>query len=278
MSDFKILKAFIFFFAVAMFFSACSPREIVPGEFPDKEEMAEILAELYLSESVLSNRRFNIGSEKAEDLAPAYYKDVLEEYNLTTAEFDTIRKWYVAHPFHYQDVYDKVVLLITQREAELNKLIKAAEAAADSLPDVEDLWKLERELSVSAKDTIDPRLPFSFPTDSLKGGKIRLSAFYRFLSPDMSKEAMAEMLTLHADSTVDTLSVELIKAFEKKPLTLVADIDTLDPVIQVSGFLFYHDTATTSAVEFTEIRLEHLGSEDESEPKLNVMKKQTDVR
>lgn len=278
MYDFKILKAFVFFFVVAISFPACSPREKIPREFPDKEEMAEILADLYLSESVLSNRRFKVGSEKAEDLAPAYYKDVLEKYNLTTAEFDTIRKWYVAHPFHYQEVYDKVVLLITRREAELNKLIKAAEAVADSMPDVDDLWKLERELSVIAADSIDRRLPFSFPIDSIEGGRVRLSAFYRFLRPDMSRNARVEMITMYADSTADTISVELNKAFEKKPVTLDADIDSRDPVIEVSGYLFRHDTATTSAVEFTEIRLEHLGVEEDSEPSLDVMKKQPNVR
>jgi len=278
MSDFKILKAFVFFFVVAMSFPACSPRERIPREFPDKEKMAEILADLYFAESVLSNRRFKVGSEEAGDLAPAYYKDVLEQYNLTTADFDTIRKWYVAHPFHYQDVYDKVVLLTTQREAELNKLIKAAEAVADSLPSVDDLWRLERELSVIAKDSIDRRLPFSFPIDSLKEGTIRLSAFYRFLRPDRSKNARIEMITLYADSTADTISVELTKEFEKKPVTLDADIDLQDTVIEVSGFLFHHDTTTTSAVEFTEIRLEHLGLEEDSVPELNVMKKQADVR
>ncbi len=278
MSDFKILKAFVLFFVAVMSFGACSPREKIPGEFPDKDEMAEILADLYISESVLSNRSFRVGSEKAEDIAPAYYKDVLEKYNLTTAEFDTIRKWYVVHPFHYQDLYDEVVLLITRREAELNKLIKAAEEVADSIPDVDDLWKLERELSVIAEDSIDRRLPFSFPTDSLVEGKIRLSVFYRFLRPDMSKNARTEMITLYADSTADTISLELTKVFEKKPVTLVVEIDTLSPVIEVSGFLFKHDTTNVSAVEFTEIRLEHLGVEEDSVPGLEIMKKQADVR
>jgi hypothetical protein len=278
MSDFKILKAFVFFIVAAMSFEACSPREKIPGEFPDKDEMAEILADLYLSESVLDNRRYKVGSEKAEDIAPAYYKDVLDEYNLTTAEFDTIRKWYVAHPFHYQDVYDKVVLLITQREADLNKLVKAEEEASDSLPEVEDLWRLGRELAVNTEDTIDRRLPFSYPTDSLVGGKIRLSGFYRFLRPDMSKNATTEMITLYADSTADTISVELTKEFEKKPVTLVTEIDTLSPVIEVSGFLFRHDTSTSSAVEFTEIRLEHLGVEKDSVPDLEILKKDADVR
>jgi hypothetical protein len=278
MPGFRGVKFFAFFFVAVMLFGACTPKENIPGEFPDKEQMAEILAELYLAESVLSNRGFKKGNEKDEDIAPAYYKDVLDEYNLTTVEFDTIRKWYVAHPYHYQDVYDKVVLLVTRREAELKKLIKSEEEAADSLPEVEDLWRLERELSVSVEDSAYPRLPFSFSTDSIVGGQIRLSGFYRYLRSDMSKDAMTEMVTLYADSTADTISVALTKAFEKKPINLVADIDTLRPVIKVSGFLFQHDTATTSAVEFTEIRLEHMEMGDSAISRREKIKIETDVR
>ncbi len=278
MYDFKIFIALVVFFAGVFFFGACSPREKIPGEFPDKDEMAEILADLYISESVLSNRSFKVDSENAEDIAPAYYKDVLEKYNLTTEDFDTIRKWYVAHPFHYQDVYNKVILLITQREAELNKLIKSASEVRDSLPGVKDLWKLERKMSVNVKDSADRRLPFSFPIDSLMGGRIRLSGFYRFLRPDMSKNATSEMITLYADSTADTVSVSLTKSFERKPVTLVNDIDSANPVIEVSGFLFKHDTTTTSAVEFSSIRLEYLGLEEDSVPDLELIKNEVNVR
>ena len=272
-----MIRSIFFFLMMILIAAGCSPREPVPREFPDEDEMAEILADLYFSESVLDNRRYKIGSEKVEDVAPGYYKNVLKSYNLTTIEFDTIRKWYVAHPHHYQDVCDKVVVLLSQREAELNKQIKAEEEAADSVPELLDLWELDRKLQVNVNDTSDRCLPFSFMADSIQQGQIRLSAFYRYLRPDMSKDAKTTMITLYADSTSDTISVPLIKTFEKKPVSLIADIDTAPPVIEVSGFLFDHDTAVTSAVEFSEIRLEHLESEEPREDNF-LLKKELNVR
>ncbi|WP_010664223.1 DUF4296 domain-containing protein [Marinilabilia salmonicolor] len=247
----------IFLFIASLLFSGCNPKEPIPKEFPNKDEMAEILTELYFAEGVLSNRTYNPGSSDEGEVAPAYYKYVLDDYGLTTAEFDTIRQWYVSHPYYYQEVYDQVVLLITQREAELNKQIKAEEAAADSLPEVEDLWEMERKITLNNRDTIDHRLPFRIETDSIEGGRVRLSAYYRFLRPDMSKEGTTQMITLFADSTVDTVSVELKKVFEQKPFSLIAPIDTMPPVIEISGYLFLHDTTATGAVEFSDIRLEH---------------------
>ncbi|RCW30018.1 DUF4296 domain-containing protein [Marinilabilia salmonicolor] len=280
----------IIIFSASLLISGCSPKEPIPKEFPDKTEMAEILAKLYFAESVLSNRKYSPGSSDEGEVAPAYYKYVLEDFGLTTTEFDTIRQWYVSHPYHYQEVYEQVVLLITQREAELNKQIKAEEAAADSLPEVKDLWNSERKMVVNSLDTADRRLPFRIKVDSIERGRIRLSAFYRFLRPDRSRDGRTEMVTLFADSTSDTLSVELTKVFEKKPFSLIAPLDTMPPVIEISGYLFLHDTTATGAVEFSDISLEHQenndndDSEEEAEPEdavnrdLELLKSGPDVR
>ncbi|WP_291858520.1 DUF4296 domain-containing protein [Marinilabilia sp.] len=275
-----MIRIIIIFPVIVLFLlSGCSPNEPIPKDFPDQEEMAEILTDLYFAESVLSNSRYDGGSENPEDLAPGYYKYVLEDYGLSTTEFDSIRQWYVSHPHHYQEVYDKVVLSITKREAALNKQIKAEGAASDSLPEVRDLWELDREIiTVNSTDTADHRLPFVVSADSLSGGQIRFSAFYRFLRPDMSKESRTQIVTLFADSTSDTLSVALNKVFEKKSISLVANIDTAPPVIEISGFLFQHDTTLTGAVEFTEIRLEHLEALEDDKKDLELIKKGVDVR
>lgn len=280
----------IIIFSAALLISGCNPKEPIPGEFPDKNEMAEILTELYFAESVLSNRKYSPGSSDEGEVAPAYYKYVLEDFGLTTSEFDTIRQWYVSHPYHYQEVYDQVVVLITQREAELNKQIRAEEAAADSVPEVKDLWISERKMTVNFRDTADRRLPFRIEVDSIERGRIRLSAFYRFLRPDRSRDGRTEMVTLFADSTSDTVSVELAKVFEKKPFSLIAPLDTMPPVIEISGYLFLHDTTATGAVEFSDISLEHQENndnddiEEEAQPEeavnrdLELLKSGPDVR
>jgi hypothetical protein len=57
---------FFLFFVV----EACSPREGIPKEFPDREEMAEIIADLYVTESIISNNRQEIETHNPANEIP----------------------------------------------------------------------------------------------------------------------------------------------------------------------------------------------------------------
>ncbi len=251
------------FIGMLLFFSACSPREDVPREFPDEEEMGRILADLYITESIISHGRgSSAGSIAGEEEIPAYYKDVLQDYDLTIEKFDTIRKWYAAHPYHYQKVYENLLVVLSSREADLNREILAEEAREDSLPEIVDLWEDERTLLIEAEDTTNRQLPFELEIDSLLGGEIKLRAFYKFLREDFTRDGQVWMITMYADSTADTITHPLEKTFKEKSFSLVQDLDSVQPVINVSGYLFEHDTSEVTAIEFSQIRLEHLYYDD----------------
>jgi len=243
----------IFFFLVF----ACSPREKIPHQFPDEDEMAQILADLYLAESIITQVKRDVSDQYPERNIPGYYHKILNQHNLTAEMFDSIRDWYSAHPYHYQKVYDKVIVRLSQREADLSRLIKANEEK-DSLAAIRDLWVAEREMSVIPQDTANSRLPFHVKTDSIYGGLIRLSASYKFLKEDLSKQAKTTLIAQYADSTADTITIELAKTFKDNPITLQMDIDSILPVIEIYGYLFDHDTSSVSSVQFSDIRLDHL--------------------
>lgn len=237
---------------------SCSPREKVPKEFPDEDEMAQILADLYVVESIITHGRRSVNDQLADDEIPGYYRKVLSEYDLSTEEFDTIRDWYSAHPYHFQKVYDKVIVLLSEHEAEVNRQIQAEEEKKDTTPVIRDLWDDERIMAVTPDDTVNHRLPFKIKVDSITGGQIRLSAVYKFLREDLSREGKTIVITQYADSTADTVSHDITKTFKNNPITLHMNIDSVTPLVEISGFLFDHDTSLVTSVEFSNIRLEHL--------------------
>ena len=53
-----------------------------------------------------------------------YYRDVLVKHNLTKDKFDTIISWYTAHPKLYLEVYDDVISMLSEKEAEESNLIE----------------------------------------------------------------------------------------------------------------------------------------------------------
>ncbi|SFE80072.1 DUF4296 domain-containing protein [Thermophagus xiamenensis] len=249
---------------------ACSPNEKVPKDFPDEDEMAQILADIHYTESIISQARRNLTDNLTDDDIPGYYRNVLDKYNLSAEQFDSIRDWYSAHPYHYQKVYDKVIVLLSKKEAELNQLLKAKEEQKDSLHIIRDLWNTDRIMKITPNDTTKSFLPFEVKTDSIIGGQIRLSAVYKFLREDLSKNGKTIMITQYADSTTDTISLELSKTFKNNPITLQTEIDSLNPLIQVHGFLFEHDTSDVTSIEFSDIRLEHFINKGK-EPKIKEM-------
>jgi hypothetical protein len=247
--------------AFVLILGACNPKEPVPREFPDEDKMAEILADLYVTESLITHGRRGAGRKTSNDDIPAYYKKVLVDHNLTSEKFDTIRKWYVAHPYRYQQAYDLAIVKLSSREAELNRKIKAQQEKQDSLPEIEDLWTEDRAISVGATDTIDRRLPFYYEVDSVVDGEIRLTGFYKFLRADLTREGRMMLITQYADSTADTITKALDKSFKDKSVTLLLSLDSIKPVTGISGMLFDHDTTEVTAIAFSELGLQYYPTE-----------------
>ncbi|MFW6268245.1 MAG: DUF4296 domain-containing protein [Marinilabiliaceae bacterium] len=241
--------------------SGCSPRDRVPKEFPEQEEMAEIIADLYIAENVVTRGQSGPQGDPSDSNIPGYYKGVLEKYELTAAEFDTIRKWYAAHPYHFQEVYDQAIVNLNRRKAELEQKLREEREEKEKTPEIIDLWKKDRNLTLNAEDTIDRRLPFHIDLDSLTGGEIRFSTMYKFLREDMTKDGQMMLIVEYRDTIADTITQKLEKTFQSRSVTLVSEIDSAMPAVSVSGLMFDHDTTEATAIEFSRIRLEHLPEE-----------------
>ncbi|MCU4157892.1 DUF4296 domain-containing protein [Carboxylicivirga sp. A043] len=238
---------------------SCSTRPRVPRGIAGEEKMAEVLADIYQVESVLGQTRLSYNSSK-EDKVSGYYKYVLDEHEMTKAEFDTAMSWYSANPTVLSDVYEEVIEILSRRDAELkNKVNKEKDERKTlaKLPGKTELWKdsTSFELPFDPKDSLDNRIPFNVEVDSLSNGILRLYAAYQFTEGGFLDSAQMKMIACYADSTIDTVYYQIHKSFNKVNGNISHRVVKSKELINVSGFLFDHGTTTQSKVSIDGVKM-----------------------
>ena len=247
---------------LVLFIYSCSTRPSVPRAFPNEDKMALIIADVYQTESVLSQTRLSYNSS-TEDKVSGYYRFVLEQHGLTKVEFDTAMGWYSAHPVVLSDVYEQAVEILSRRDAELkNKINKDKEehSAVAKIPNRQELWKdtTAFQLPTNPNDSLDNRLPFRVDADSLKSGILRLHASYVFKEGGFLDSAQLRMLACYSDSTIDTVSYLIHKSFKKVNGNIAHMVPVNKYLISLEGFLFDHDTTKTSLVDIDDVKLTYI--------------------
>lgn len=107
--------------------TACSGR---PGGVLGKEDMAQLMADINLAESVVENdqRTFPDDSTKQALLQSIYAK-----HGVTSEEVDSSFSWYGYHIEKYLEVYDRTIEILEDR---LEKQEELAGASADGIQEV----------------------------------------------------------------------------------------------------------------------------------------------
>lgn len=246
-------------FILMVVFGACSNRPSTPRGFPKEDAMAKILADLYVAEAVMNAQPYTY-RDNTEGTTASYYKDVLDKHHLTKQEFDTILAWYTSHPYLYAKVYDKVISTLGIREAELKNSLYRADSlereaqAKDELQGVK-LWVGLDEITLPQIDTIQPKVDFSFPLDSVFGGTLSLEARYRFKKENQIHKALMVLIACYADSTGDTLRFDLERSFKAKISSLELKVPDNKRAIEVKGTLLDYDTLKKVSVHIDGIKL-----------------------
>ncbi len=231
----------------------------VPKGFPKPDKMAEIVAELHLVESAMNygnNYSYAPGGNQ-----PGYYRSVLEKYGLTSEQFDTIRRWYVDNPEIYQYVYDRAIVILSKREAEVRiALEREREQERKRQEELRkrpsNLWTGETSMVIYPTATIDKRVPFRYVTDTfLIDGDLRLTAYYKFLKEDESRSPRMMLSAFYADSTADTVYQDVPHSFQKKGAVLNLGLRKDVKPIEIHGFLLLQDSLIKSSVEIDNISL-----------------------
>ncbi len=236
----------------------CGRSVKIPGDFPDEDSMAVILADIYYSEAVLNQtREFKRGHE--DDL-PKYYKYTLNKHGIGKKEFDTIFSWYTNHPKLLSEVYDKVISILNENETRLrlDTTQKNSELELIAINGTLNLWKGKRTFSITVKDTTDSRIPFYIEVDSLQSGIYRIMATYKFEKGNLVDKAYLKLIACYSDSTTDTVSYSIDKSFTERITTLSLDADKHKHVVGLEGFLLEHDTTVDAVCLIKNVKLLHI--------------------
>jgi len=254
---------FRYIFLILIFFSvvACSTRPKVPKGFPNEKEMAELLADIYIAEGTINNSGFYHG--KSDNKIPGYYRFVLDKHRLTKQEFDTVVSWYTAHPKLFKEVYEDVISILSEQEAQIASDLSKIEDDPEMMPGLameKDLWKGRRyyKLPLSEKDSLDTRIPFTIAIDSLKGGIYAIQANYKFKKEDVLEEAKLRMIACYADSTRDTIDSKINKSFKGAIGSNSYNAKNDKKLVSIEGLLFDHDTTKVAEVEIRGVKLNYL--------------------
>jgi hypothetical protein len=250
-------------FVIGILVAPACGRHRVPDGFPKPDEMAAILADIHIVESTIAYLPDPSGSRTEE--IPGNYKYVLEKHGLTPAEFDTIRKWYVAHPELYQDVYSKVIEHLNQLDADVrmqNEQEKALQAEAErrALEEkLQNLWQDSTTITLTPEDSVLNGHPFRIEVDTLTlSGELKMTANYQFMRKDESRSPRMMLTAFYNDSVADTVYHLIHHSFQKQTEELFLTLRQDTTPQYIHGNLLLRDSLNAASVEISAIRIQVL--------------------
>lgn len=245
-------------------FTGCK-KERVPGNVLDLKKMALLLAEMHIAEGTFNESRTFYSSDNPQ--LAGYYKSILDKHGLSRQEFDRSLAWYTQHPKLYLKVYDQVIAILSEGEAGVVSEISKSEAIRDSLKAVEsgvvDLWNGKKMYVFPSRDTTDHRVPFRVQIDSVTGGIYTLKAYYTFKKEDISSKNNMCLITCYADSTRDSVLVDVKKTFSKRAFNATLEAHAKNPVVAIEGFLLLNHSKNKPHVKIESVQLQFVPLEDQ---------------
>lgn len=110
----------IFSFLV-IFFLSCSPGKektdnSVPDEIIQPDSMVSILTEVHIAEAIL--REMKTDTKHKQKTAQAFYSEIFAKHGITRKQYEKSIQFYQQQPETYQDIYEEVITLLSQKQTE----------------------------------------------------------------------------------------------------------------------------------------------------------------
>ena len=117
-----------------------------PSEVLSKEDMAQLLADIHIGESIVDAERTKYYSDSLKKVVK---QSILIKHNVTQAQLDTSFAWYGHNIEEYIAVYDRVIEIL---DADINKLgtISTEKVNISFEGDSVDVWQKTRHYSINA--------------------------------------------------------------------------------------------------------------------------------
>lgn len=101
---------------------SCSPSEEkqtskIPARIIQIDAMAAIIADIQIAEAVL--REHSKIGQQTDDQTVNYLTEIFEKHKVTKEQFAESKSFYEKNIYLYDQVFEKVITLLTQRQTEL---------------------------------------------------------------------------------------------------------------------------------------------------------------
>lgn len=110
-----------FFFCLFFLLLSCSPSAenavgAMPGDIIQPDSLVTILTEVHISEAIL--REMKTDTKHKEKTAQNYYSEIFAKHGITRHQYEKSIEYYQQHPEIYQDIYEKVITRLSQKQTE----------------------------------------------------------------------------------------------------------------------------------------------------------------
>jgi len=102
------------FLGFILLFSACDGR---PKGVLSQTKMANVLTEMHKTDALLAEKELLDSSYSTKML----YNFIFKKYDITKAEFDSSLVWYTKNPQRFENVYDNVMIQLTDLQKDVAK-------------------------------------------------------------------------------------------------------------------------------------------------------------
>ncbi|MEE1207260.1 MAG: DUF4296 domain-containing protein [Muribaculaceae bacterium] len=175
----------------------------VPDHVIKPDDMAPLLADLSVAESVVEMNYSNYSSDSARK---ALKQAVLERYGVDQAKLDTSFVWYGGHLDMFMDICDDADKLLQER-VDKSEAVAAAIAATSVSGDSVDVWGQRRQFGIDSKSA-GSVLTFNIKSD----GNTRPGDSYTWRAKIFNMgdgRGRWGMVAEYTDGTLETLDMDL---------------------------------------------------------------------
>ena len=123
----KFIKFTSIIFVFLLLTQSCNQKNSSVVEVIPQDTMAMLIADIHIADATLN---VIMNSEKFKKIDD-YYFSTLEKYNISRSRFDTSMVFYSTEPEVYGNIYEDVMLIISQKEGEVFALADDKEIISD---------------------------------------------------------------------------------------------------------------------------------------------------
>lgn len=217
---------------MALTMASCGIKPPMP-----EDKCARLIFEIHHADALLNCQGLNDANLNNDSLS--YYNHVFAREGVTRKEFLDAIDWYVSHPDHYKNVYNKVIILLNKYEQEERARYDDTTRRAEN-----DIWDMRRNWNLPLDGQRNP-LSFNIPTS--KSGVFTLGADITYYQDDKSVEPRMTLILEYSDGTISENSViDIVKDGKEHHTEVILTSEENKKVKCVRGWVLDHSSDTQS--------------------------------